>query len=153
MMDCPSGSDLDPACARSTAIGSVRAYTLADIDTGCPSPSEFAICRSEIEGTSVSREAGRAAALCTQVRCRFSPQFRWRHRPRCRGNERCSRSSCEDYPSVGAKNDVVDVKVSAIDQRKASCGLLVPRNAEGRSERWIDSPGYVGLELRFVQRP
>jgi hypothetical protein len=53
MMDCPSGSDLDPACARSTAIGSVRAYTLAYIDTGCPSPSEFAICTSEIEGTSV----------------------------------------------------------------------------------------------------
>lgn len=29
------------------------------------------------------------------VRCRSSPQSRWRHRPRCRGNERCSRSSSE----------------------------------------------------------
>jgi hypothetical protein len=49
--------------------------------------------------------------------------------------------------------DGVDGKVSAIDQAKASCSLLVARNAEARSERWIDSPGYVGLELRLVQRP
>jgi hypothetical protein len=25
MIDCPSGSDLDPACAQSTVVGSVRA--------------------------------------------------------------------------------------------------------------------------------
>ena len=31
--------------------------------------------------------------------------------------------------------------------------LLVPRNAEARSGRWIDGPAHVGLELRFVQRP
>ena len=38
-----------------------------------------------------------------------------------------------------------------IDHSESS--LLVPRNAKVRSGRWIDSPRYVGLELRFVQRP
>jgi hypothetical protein len=58
-----------------------------------------------------------------------------------------------DFLSVGTKIDVVDVKVSAIDQRTASCSLLVSQNAEARSGRWIDGAGYVGLELRFVHRP
>jgi hypothetical protein len=30
---------------------------------------------------------------------------------------------------------------------------LVSRNAVARSRGWIDGPGHVGLELRFVDRP
>src|SRR5207302_10142527 len=66
---------------------------------------------------------------------------------------RPGRQICPFTPGFQHPIDVVEVKVSAIDRQTASCSLLVSRNAEARSGRWIDSPGYVDLELRFVQRP
>src|SRR5262245_64771033 len=50
-----------------------------------------------------------------------------------------------------AENRRHSVSLQSIDVT-ASCSLLVPRNAEARSQRWIHSPGYDGLDVRFVHR-
>jgi hypothetical protein len=60
---------------------------------------------------------------------------------------------CDAANAITLANAKIDVVSAQSINAQVFCSLLVPRNAEAWSGRWIDSPGYVDLELRFVQRP
>lgn len=104
----------------------------------------IAVIRIAVIGDA-SGGADHVCSLVQSVRCRFAPQSRWRHRPRCRDNGPCFRSLNVRATVIDANGDDIAAVELAIDRQLTSLhagpGTTCLLRATRSSSRF-PQPGY-----------